>query len=261
MLTTNASWLALSLLIGLCLGSVMNMVVYRLAATLLRDEDDPAPALNFFWPPSHCPHCGSAIRWYDNIPVFSWLALRGRCRDCGAPIGWRYLWLELSLGAWGLLCAWLQPPGLDWGAFMLYGAWLLALAWIDALHRLLPDLLTQSLLWLGLLWHLVSDRVTVEDAVIGAVAGYLTLGLLYWLGRWRYGFEVLGRGDMKCLAALGAWLGWQALPQVLLLASLFTLAFALWHIVRRRAHRRSEFPFGPGLALAGLVFLCYPLLQ
>lgn len=254
----SLSWLALSLLTGLCLGSVMNMVVYRLVAMMEREAQEEPPLLNFFWPPSHCPHCGHGIRWYDNVPVISWLALRGRCRDCAAPIGRRYLLLELSLGAWGLLCAWLLPPGTEWAAFMLYGAWLLALAWIDYLHRLLPDLLTQSLLWMGLLFHLVDDRVALEDAVIGAAAGYLTLGAVYLLGRWRYGYDVMGRGDMKCLAALGAWLGWQTLPPVLLLASLFTLALALWHIVRQSANRRSEFPFGPGLALAGLVFLCYP---
>ncbi|EOS93517.1 A24 family peptidase [Erwinia tracheiphila] len=248
------SWFILSLLIGLCLGSIMNMVVYRLPAML-----HAAPALNLFWPPSHCPRCDHRIRWYDNIPMFSWLALRGRCRSCRAPIGRRYLLLELSLGGWGVLCAWWLPPGLSWAAFMMYGALLMAMAWIDYLHRLLPDLLTQSLLWMGLLWHLVDDRVLLEDAVVGAIAGYLTLALIYWLGRWRYGFEVMGQGDMKCLAALGAWLGWQALPSVLLLASLFTLALALWHIVRKRAHRGSEFPFGPGLALAGLVFLYYPV--
>jgi len=254
------SWLALSLLIGLCLGSVMNMVVYRLVAMIVREEQETATALNLFWPPSHCPHCGHGIRWYDNVPVMSWLILRGRCRDCDTPIGQRYLWLEVSLGAWGGLCAWLLPPGISWAAFMLYGAWLLALAWIDYLHRLLPDWLTLSLLWMGLLWHLVDDRIELEDAVSGAITGYLTLGGVYLLGRWRYGVDVIGRGDMKCLAALGAWLGWQALPSILLLASLFTLTIALWHIIRQRAHRRSEFPFGPGLALAGLVFLCLTVL-
>ncbi|WP_440867939.1 prepilin peptidase [Symbiopectobacterium purcellii] len=257
MLKSTIGWFIFSVLTGLCLGSVMNMVVYRLPALLLRDEQDADQAFNLFWPPSHCTRCGHRIRWYDNIPLFSWLTLLGRCRSCHEPIGWRYLFLELSLGMWGALCACLTSPGLSWAAFMLYGSWLLALAWIDYLHQLLPDLLTQSLLWMGLLWHLVDERVLLEDALVGAMAGYLTLALIYWLGRWRYGFEVMGCGDMKFLAALGAWLGWSALPSVLLLASLFTLTLALWQIVRKHAHRRSEFPFGPGLSLAGLVFLCY----
>lgn len=260
-------WIAVSV-IGLCVGSLLNVVVYRLPimqhnAWLKELEvfngqiDPPSTAFNLFLPRSHCPHCHHVIAVYDNIPLFSWLLLKARCRDCHKPIHWRYPLIELLTLLMTLLTAVLFPPGL-----LLLGAWLfawflLALAVIDVDTLQLPDQLTLSLLWLGLLFNLDNGYVGLQDAVLGTVSGYLALWLLYWGFKLITGREGLGYGDFKLLAALGAWLGWQVLPELLILAALIGLVQGVFKAYRDKSSVHRAIPFGPALAFSGWLMLLY----
>ena len=207
---------------------------------------------NLAWPPSHCPHCERPLRWFHNLPLVSWLALRGRSACCGEPIALRYPLLE---GAMGLMTAFLflrfglTPEAL---ALMLLTGTLLALAAIDGEWQLLPDTLTLPLLWAGLLGAVLgwTPALHPSDAIIGAAAGYLSLWSLYWGHRLLTKREGMGYGDFKLLAAGGAWLGWQALPQVALLAAASGLAYALTARLRGRLGPGQAMPFGPFLAAA-----------
>ena len=256
----------LGALLGVILGSFLNVVVHRLPRQLDRESHvwardllgldpetlDAQPAYNLAWPPSHCPHCERPLRWSHNLPLLSWLALRGQSACCGKPIALRYPLLE---GTMGLMTAFLflrfglTPEAL---ALMLLTGTLLALAAIDGEWQLLPDTLTLPLLWLGLLGAVLgwTPALRASDAIIGAAAGYLSLWTLYWGHRLLTKREGMGYGDFKLLAAGGAWLGWQALPQVALLAAASGLAYALTARLRGRLDPGQALPFGPFLAAA-----------
>lgn len=256
-------WLGLLALAGLMVGSFLNVVIFRLPMVLARrwrnegrmhlalPASEEAPVFNLCRPPSGCPRCGASIAAKDNLPVVSWLWLRGRSRCCRQPISRQYPLVELVTLLAYLAAGVLWPPGTAlWGALMLW-SFLLTLAAIDINTRLLPDDLTLPLLWLGLLFNLFATFTPLEDAVVGAIVGYLSFWLLYWLFRLPSGKEALGYGDFKLLAALGAWLGWRALPELVLIAALGGLVVTLlWRAFR---HESVAMPlaFGPWLALGG----------
>ena len=222
-----------------------------------KGEETP-PIFNLVTPGSHCPHCNHRIRWYENVPVVSWALLKGRCSGCKAAISKRYPIIELLTALVAGLCAW--RFGYDpWLIFMLYGSFtLLALAVIDLDTTLLPDDLTYPLLWAGLLAAVLGiSPVSLSDAVIGAMAGYLALWSLYWVFKLLTGKEGMGYGDFKLLAALGAWLGWQYLPVVVLLSSVVGLVFAVSMMASGSVKRDQGIPFGPHLAIAGWIALLW----
>ncbi len=218
----------------------------------------PAPeTFNLVVPRSRCPACATPIAAWDNIPVLSWLLLRGRCRHCAAPIALRYPVLELVTGL--LTVAVVAQFGPTFQALMaLLLTWaLVALAGIDLDHQLLPDVITLPLLWLGLLVNLGATFTDLSSAVVGAAAGYLVLWSVYWLFRLATGREGMGYGDFKLLAALCAWLGWQQLPLLLLIASLTGALYGTTALLLKRHPRRAPFAFGPFLALAGWLALMW----
>ena len=256
----------LTLLLGLCLGSFLNVVIVRLPVMLMlgwRAEarealelppEEVAP-FNLATPRSLCPHCETPIAWHDNIPVLGWLKRRGRCASCHAPISVQYPLVELAGGALAVAVVALYGATLE--ALFILGACLamLAMAVIDLRTQLLPDLLTLPLLWAGLLYQLLFQPLMLPAAVIGAMVGYLSLWSFYWLFKLVTGKEGMGYGDFKLLAALGAWLGWQTLPLVLILAA---GAGALVGIVLQLAVPRlrgAPLPFGPWLVMAGWIAL------
>ncbi len=263
-------WLATCLLLlGLVVGSFLNVVAYRLPlmmqAQWRRDccellEQEPAadePALSLAAPNSHCPVCKAPVKPWHNVPVLSYLALGGKCANCRARISPRYPVVELLTG---LLTLWLGlhfGPGLQLvGAALLTWA-LIALTLIDYDTQLLPDDITLPLLWLGLAFNLGGTFVPLVDAVLGAIAGYGILWSVYWLFKLLTGKEGMGYGDFKLLAALGAWLGWQAIPLIILLSSLVGAAVGLSLMVIKRRGREVPIPFGPYLAAAGWLGLIW----
>lgn len=265
-------WLYFSLvfLFSLMIGSFLNVVIHRLPIMLEREwqaeylgyfnpETQPQQEerYNLMVPRSACPHCGHAITAMENIPLLSWLWLKGRCRECQAPISARYPLVELLTALLSLIVAATFPPG--WGllAALLLTWVLVALTFIDLDKMLLPDQLTLPLLWGGLLFNLTGGFVPLADAVIGTMAGYLVLWSLYWAFKLLTGKEGMGYGDFKLLAALGAWLGWQALPIVLLLSSLVGAFIGIGLILLRNHHQNKPIPFGPYLAIAGWIALLW----
>jgi leader peptidase (prepilin peptidase)/N-methyltransferase len=269
-----ASPAAFSLLLGalgLLVGSFLNVVIHRLplmmerewrrdCVALLQPDAPPAadePAFNLAVPRSRCPGCGAQVRALDNIPVVSWLLLRGRCRGCGMRIAVRYPLVEAMAGLMGALVAWrfgfgataLLAALLSWG--------LLALALIDYDTMLLPDSITLPLLWLGLAANLFGSFVPLENAVVGAMAGYLVLWAIYWLFKLTTGKEGMGYGDFKLLAALGAWLGWPQLPSIIVGAAGVGSVVGLLLIALRSHERGKPIPFGPYLAAAGWLCLLW----
>ncbi|OWQ83622.1 prepilin peptidase [Roseateles aquatilis] len=281
-------------LIGLCVGSFLNVVIYRLpvmmqrqwlsdcaeqlsieddlrqhatldeaqarslstSAVPLREAVDRLPALTLVRPASRCPHCGHQLRWHENLPLIGWLRLRGRCASCQAPISARYPIVELLTGALFFGIAWrvgAQPAALLYCGF---AAALVALAGIDWDTTLLPDSINQPLLWAGLVaagagWI----PVALQDALIGAVAGYLSLWSIYWVFKLATGKEGMGYGDFKLLAALGAWLGWQMVLPVALSASLLGAVVGIALKLRGALREGRYVPFGPFLAGGGLATL------
>ncbi|ANT66433.1 A24 family peptidase [Aeromonas hydrophila] len=265
-------WLYFSLvfLFSLMIGSFLNVVIHRLPIMLEREwqaeylgyfnpETQPQQEerYNLMVPRSACPHCGHAITAMENIPLLSWLWLKGRCRECQAPISARYPLVELLTALLSLVVAATFAPG--WGllAALLLTWVLVALTFIDLDKMLLPDQLTLPLLWGGLLFNLTGGFAPLADAVIGAMAGYLVLWSLYWAFKLLTGKEGMGYGDFKLLAALGAWLGWQALPIVLLLSSLVGAFIGIGLILLRNHHQNKPIPFGPYLAIAGWIALLW----
>ena len=265
-------WLYFSLvfLFSLMIGSFLNVVIHRLPIMLEREWQaeylsyfNPETQLqqeeryNLMVPRSACPHCGHAITAMENIPLLSWLWLKGRCRECQAPISARYPLVELLTALLSLVVAATFPPGWALLAALLLTWVLVALTFIDLDKMLLPDQLTLPLLWGGLLFNLTGGFVPLADAVIGAMAGYLVLWSLYWAFKLLTGKEGMGYGDFKLLAALGAWLGWQALPIVLLLSSLVGAIIGISLILLRNHHQGKPIPFGPYLAIAGWIALLW----
>ncbi|MDD5180164.1 MAG: A24 family peptidase [Gallionellaceae bacterium] len=247
-------------------GSFLNVVIYRLpkimerewraqCAELNGEDAELHPAYNLVIPRSACPHCGHKIGALENIPVISYLLLRGKCKGCGAPISIRYPTVEILSGLLGGCVAWHFGFGLAALAALLFVWALLALTCIDIDTQLLPDDITLPLLWLGLLFNLSGTFVDLPGAVTGAMAGYLALWVVYWLFKFATGKEGMGYGDFKLLAAIGAWLGWQMLPLVILLSSLVGAVVGVVLIVVARHGRNVPIPFGPYLAGGGLIAL------
>ncbi|HUH00232.1 MAG TPA: A24 family peptidase [Gammaproteobacteria bacterium] len=268
-----AALAGIALLFGLLVGSFLNVVVYRLPLMMRREwraqcaEEmaAPAPALpegkfNLVVPRSRCPQCSRPVRAAENIPLVSWLVLRGRCAGCGTRISLRYPAVELLTGLLFAATAWMLPwPGQVLAGIGLTGA-LIALSFIDIDEQLLPDSITLSLLWAGLLFNLAAGEqafATLPDAVAGAIAGYLSLWLVYQGFRLATGREGMGYGDFKLLAALGAWLGWQMLPLVILLSAVVGAALGIAMILLLGRDRQVPIPFGPYLAAAGWIALLW----
>jgi leader peptidase (prepilin peptidase) / N-methyltransferase len=259
---------ALAGVIGLMVGSFLNVVIHRLPKMMEREWQaqcaelggkpaEPLPAYNLMVPRSACPQCGHPITAAENIPVISYLLLRGKCKGCGAPISARYPMVEAMTGILSAFAAWhfgFGAAGL--GALLLIWA-LIALTFIDIDTHLLPDSITLPLLWLGLILSFSGAFTDLRSAVIGAVAGYLALWAVYWLFKLATGKEGMGYGDFKLLSALGAWLGWQMLPLVILLASVVGAVAGIGLIVAARHGRNVPIPFGPYLAGGGLIALLW----
>ena len=263
----------IALAFGLLVGSFLNVVIYRLPLMMRREwrsqcaaeMELPAPELppgrfDLVKPRSRCPGCGRPVRALENIPVFSWLLLRGRCAGCGGRISPRYPAVELLTGLLFAATVYLLPwPLAALAGVGLTGA-LIALTFIDFDEQLLPDNITLPLLWAGLAFNLLAGEqafVSLEDAVIGAIAGYLSLWSVYWLFKLVTGKEGMGYGDFKLLAALGAWLGWQMLPLIILLSAVVGAAVGIAMIVFLGRDRQIPIPFGPYLAAAGWIALLW----
>ena len=257
-------WVALAF--GLCVGSFLNVVIHRLpkmmerewaeqCAELRGETAPPAEPLSLARPRSRCPHCGHGITALQNIPVISWLALRGRCAGCKAPISPRYPVVELAAGLAAAFCAWRLGPGIAAVGAMVFVWTVLAASLIDFDTQLLPDSMTQPLLWLGLLLNARGTFTDLQSAVIGATAGYLSLWGVYWLFKLATGKEGMGYGDFKLLAAIGAWMGWSVLPVVILLSSLVGAVIGVSLIVFFKHGREVPIPFGPYLGAAGIIAL------
>jgi len=257
------------LCLGLVVGSFLNVVIYRLplmmesrwrrdCCELLEVAQEQQDAhLNLATPNSHCPVCKTAIKPWQNIPVLSYLLLRGKCGNCATPISPRYPVLELVTGLMTLALAWFfdLSPALLGAALLTWS--LIVLTVIDIDHQLLPDDITLPLMWLGLLFNLTATYVSLSDAVIGAMAGYLILWSIFWVFKLLTGKEGMGYGDFKLLAALGAWLGWQALPLVILLSSLVGAVCGVALMIIKRRGKEIPIPFGPYLAMAGWIALLW----
>jgi leader peptidase (prepilin peptidase) / N-methyltransferase len=267
-------WLALAL--GLCVGSFLNVVIYRLPRMMEREwraqcaelagQEPPVQApYNLVVPRSACPACGHRIRAWENVPLVSWLALRGKCSACRAPIGLQYPLVELLAGAGAAYAAWRLGPTLAAVGAALFIWFTIALAFIDQKTGYLPDDLTLPLLWIGLLVNLGSGFVPLRDAVIGAAAAYLFLWSVNAGFKALRGVEGMGYGDFKLYAAVGAFLGWKLLPLVILMSSVVGLIFGSLQMLsaRRGWDWKFKFHFGPYLALAGIVAMFWgqPILQ
>jgi leader peptidase (prepilin peptidase)/N-methyltransferase len=259
---------ALAGLFGLMIGSFLNVVIHRLPKMMQRESDNyvahesgrPLPhteRYNLMVPRSACPQCGHQISALENVPVFSYLFLRGKCAGCQTPISARYPIVELLSGALSALLVWRFGTGLAGLAVLVFAYLLIAMTFIDADTQLLPDDLTFPLLWCGLLVNLNGTLVPLDEAVIGAAAGYLCLWAVYWLFKLVTGKEGMGYGDFKLLAALGAWLGWKMLPVIVLLSSLVGAVVGISLIVFAKRGRDNPIPFGPYLAAAGILTLLY----
>ncbi|WP_407276546.1 prepilin peptidase [Halothiobacillus sp. DCM-1] len=262
-------WIGFSLILGLLIGSFLNVVIHRLPIMLERGwqrdcrellgqtPETSAPVYNLITPRSACPQCHTAIKAWQNIPVLSWLWLRGRCAACGHPISLQYPLVELASGLLTALAAWHFGVSAFTLAVFVFGWLLLAAALIDLKTTLLPDLLTLPLMWLGLLLAAfgLNPSVSLHDAVLGAAGGYLALWSVYWLFKLTTGKDGMGYGDFKLLAALGAWLGWQSLAMILLLSAGVGAVIGVGMILLLRHDRRIPIPFGPYLAGAGFLAL------
>jgi leader peptidase (prepilin peptidase)/N-methyltransferase len=263
------------LVVSLLVGSFLNVVIYRLpimmekewqdecaqylanqSAQQISTVEDPAP-FNLVKPDSTCPQCQHKIRAWENIPLLSWLWLKGQCSQCHNPISIRYPVVELLSGLLSSIVAWHFGFGLAACAAVLATWLLIAMAFIDLDKMLLPDQLTLSLLWIGLLVSVANPFVSSQDALIGAVAGYASLWTLYWAFKLLTGKEGMGYGDFKLLAAIGAWVGWQHLPVVVLLSSLVGAIVGLALLKIQGKDKSQPIPFGPFLAASGWLTLLY----
>ena len=252
--------------LGLVVGSFLNVVIFRLPVMLYKEwkaacdemqdelpKDLPEGRFNLAIPNSTCPKCKTPIKAWQNIPVISYLILKGKCAKCSAGISARYPLVELFTGLASMLVLW--HFGATWQATMaLVLVWaLIALTMIDIDHKLLPDNLTLPLMWLGLICNINGLYTDLTSAVIGAAAGYLSLWSVYWAFKLATGKEGMGFGDFKLLAALGAWMGWQQLPMIILLSSLVGAAFGIAGILLSGKDKEWRIPFGPYLAIAGAI--------
>ena len=274
---SEAGWLVqpavfpwVALVFGLCIGSFLNVVIHRLPKMLEREwraecaelagqpvpqQPHESPKYNLMTPRSACPACGHRINALENVPIVSWLVLRGKCSACSARISAKYPLVEALAGLGAAYAAWRFGPTPTALAAMLFIWFTIALAFIDHETGLLPDSLTLPLVWIGVLVNLAGSFVPLPEAVVGAVAGYLSLWLVYWGFKLLTGKEGMGYGDFKMNAAAGAFLGWKMLPLVILLSSVVGLAFGALQMFARRGKWDAgfRFHFGPYLALAGLI--------
>ena len=271
LLETSTPYFVFFLIVsGLIVGSFLNVVIHRLPMMMERQwqqqseailhperEPEPLPAYNLVTPASTCPSCQHKIRAWENIPVLSYLFLRGKCSSCKTGISFRYPSIEIISAVMTLVI------GMTWGitlqtlAFCFFGWALLALTMIDYDTQLLPDDITLPLLWAGLIVNSFGLVVSLDQALWGAVAGYLSLWSVYWAFKLITGKEGMGYGDFKLLAALGAWLGWTKLPLIILLSSLVGTVIAVLLIITKRQERSNPIPFGPYLAIAGFIALIW----
>jgi leader peptidase (prepilin peptidase)/N-methyltransferase len=253
-------------ILGLLIGSFLNVVIHRVPVMMQRevdsvcacerDEPEPHPErYNLVVPRSACPHCGHQITALENIPVISWLLLRGQCSACKAPISARYPAIEVLSALLSAGLVWHFGFGWTGMATLVFGWLLIAMTFIDLDTQLLPDDLTLPLLWLGLLVNVKGLFVPLQDAVLGAAAGYMALWTVYWVFKLVRGKEGMGYGDFKLLAALGAWMGWQMLPAIILLSSIVGAVVGISMMIAARMGFDHKIPFGPYLAGAGLAAL------
>lgn len=261
--------IATSIIFGLLIGSFLNVVIYRLPLQLSAswrresldflgmEPESQATNINVVTPASHCPKCGIEVKPWQNIPVFSYLLLKGKCGNCATPISLQYPLIEVACALitsfvvyhYGLTSICLLVLLFSWS--------LLALTGIDFNEQLLPDNITLPLLWLGLLINTNNTFVSLHDAVIGAAAGYLCLWWIFWVFKLLTGKEGMGHGDFKLLAALGAWMGWQQLLLIVLLSSLVGAIVGIAMIVLLSRNKQIPIPFGPYLAAAGWIALVW----
>ena len=263
---------ALGGLLGLLIGSFLNVVIYRLPKMMERqwaaecaeltgqqaDAAAPTEKFNLLVPRSRCQHCGHQIRWYENVPVLSYLFLRGKCSACHAGISVRYPMVELVTGLLFAWCVWRWGWSWPAAAWCLLAAGLVALTLIDWDTTLLPDNLTLPLLWAGLIAAMLGlSGVPLADAVWGAIGGYLSLWLVYWGFKLATGKEGMGYGDFKLFAALGAWFGWPALVPIILMASVIGAIVGIGMKAMSSLREGGVVPFGPFLAMAGLTAMIF----
>lgn len=263
-------FVVLVVLLGLMVGSFLNVVIYRLPLMMEQEwrtqcaellgqpaPDARKPALSLWGPRSQCPHCGHLIEAVENIPLLSYALQRGRCAHCGAAIGLQYPLAETLSGILAGIVAWKFGFGWPAAAALVFTWLLLAASVIDFRHQLLPDDLILPLLWLGLATALFGLFADLSSAVVGTMAGYLSLWSVYQIFRLLTGKEGMGHGDFKLLAALGAWTGWQYLVTIIILSSLVGAVFGLTLVMFRGRDRQVPMPFGPFLAAAGWIALLW----
>lgn len=271
-----ALFTSVSGMLGLLVGSFLNVVIHRLPKIMERewraqcaelneqtnavnahDSVKAAPAIlySLHTPRSACPHCGHQISALENIPILSYLALRGKCRQCGSAISLRYPIVEAASGILSAYAAWHFGFGLAAVAAILFLWAMIALTFIDFDTQLLPDDITLPLLWLGIIFNLNGTFTSLSNSIIGAIAGYLVLWSVYWLFKLVTGKEGMGYGDFKLLAAIGAWLGWSMLPLVIMLSSVVGAVVGIILIIAANHGRNIPIPFGPYLAGGGLIAL------
>ena len=261
-----AIFITVSVLLGLMVGSFLNVVIYRLPLIMQREweqnckelqgqEPEAIEPYNLVVPRSACTKCGHKITAVENIPVLSFLFLGGKCSSCKTPISWRYPMVELLTGALAGLISWQFGYSGAAVAAWVFAFALIALTFIDLDTQLLPDSITLPLLWLGLFFNLNGGFTDLHSAVVGAIAGYLILWSIYWLFKLVTGKEGMGYGDFKLLAAIGAWFGWQLLSAVILLSSVVGSVIGIGLILLARHGRNIPMPFGPYLALGGICAL------
>ncbi|MFT4650135.1 MAG: leader peptidase (prepilin peptidase)/N-methyltransferase [Polaribacter sp.] len=266
-------YLTFLFILGLLIGSFLNVVIYRLPIMMQRDWrnecldflDQPPEAetekFNLSLPRSRCVECDHAISALENIPIVSYLALRGKCRECKTPISMRYPMVELFTGVISLAIGWHFGVSIQALAGLFFSWCLIAASGIDLGHKLLPDTITLPLMWLGILLSLFNVFIDLETSVIGAIAGYLFLWSVFWLFKLATGKEGMGHGDFKLLAALGAWCGWEMLLVIVLTSSMIAAIIGIMMIILGKTERSTQIPFGPYLAGAGWIsFLWGPVL-
>lgn len=264
----NSTSTAFFAVFGLLIGSFLNVVIHRLPIMMQRESDnyvasetgkDPVhqTRYNLIVPRSACPHCNHQISALENIPVISYLIIGGKCRGCKAPISIRYPIIETLTGLLSAYMIWHFGSGIAGMAAVVFVWLLVAMTFIDADTQLLPDDLTLSLMWLGLLVNLHGTFSSLENAVIGAAVGYLSLWSVYWVFKLVTGKEGMGYGDFKLLAALGAWMGWSMLPLIVLLSSAVGAVIGISMMLLGRLGKGKPIPFGPYLAIAGLIALLW----
>ena len=271
LLADNLIWLAIFIaLFSLLIGSFLNVVILRFPVMMFRSWkqdclemdsnmpkhpaiDDLSKPFNLLKPDSHCPKCQAPVKAWQNIPLLSWVLLRGKCAGCGTPISLRYPAVEIATAILSTALLLVYPWGWQLAAMLVFTWLLISMSVIDIDHQILPDTMTLSLLWLGLLVNSQGLFTNLESAVYGAAAGYLALWSVFWIFKLVTGKEGMGYGDFKLLAALGAWLGVQSLPLIILLSSVVGAVVGIAGIIILGRDKNVPIPFGPYLAAAGWI--------